>query len=224
MKLNLIFFACLVFCSVTTFLAVRKYEAAVVVIAANLGGSRKMAITHIAYSKDEPMPAESMKHINVMNAVAVAKSGSEWHNGAASSTSSSTTSSSNATSVSTMSEAMGCLRQTKPDLANISYPDDALEHFYEIQKTLHKWTRYKPHKASGYRGPWIGEFVRSCVKIEYCTHQSMIETSWIFETSCPRCSFALSSTQKTGGFLISKKDSNQTIILSRTYSARMSRC
>ena len=159
MKLNLIFFVCLLFCSLTTFLALRKYNdaAAVVIIAANPGGARKMSITHIEYSQDQPMVENiaqgtkiSMENIDSINIVV--KSENDRHNRTAA-----TSSSNNKTSVPpTMTEAMDCLRQSKPDLHNVTYPDDALEHFLEIHKKLDKWIRTRTHKSSGYRGPWIG--------------------------------------------------------------------
>ena len=58
----------------------------------------------------------------------------------------------------TMPEALDCLRQTKPNLPNLTYPDDAYEHFLHIHEGLKQWTQgpsHKPHEAANYEGPWI---------------------------------------------------------------------
>lgn len=44
-------------------------------------------------------------------------------------------------------------------LENITYPDDAYEHYQEIHRLLHEHTNHtKPHRAAGYRGPWIENY------------------------------------------------------------------
>jgi hypothetical protein len=57
-----------------------------------------------------------------------------------------------------MKRALECLRQTKPDLPDLSYPQDAFQHFQEIHQRLDNWAQHadhKPHRAAGYQGPWI---------------------------------------------------------------------
>ncbi len=57
-----------------------------------------------------------------------------------------------------MEKALECLRQSKPDLPDLSYPPDALEHFNHIHDRLRKWVqkpKHRPHRAVKYRGPWI---------------------------------------------------------------------
>ena len=49
-----------------------------------------------------------------------------------------------------MAQALECLRQTKPDLPDLIYPDDAYEHYQEIHTKLDSWTQksnHKPHKG-----------------------------------------------------------------------------
>ena len=55
-------------------------------------------------------------------------------------------------------KALECLRHTKPELPDISYPQDAFQHFLSIHYRLSRWAQHvdhKPHHASGYSGPWI---------------------------------------------------------------------
>ena len=57
-----------------------------------------------------------------------------------------------------MPEALDCLRQTKPNLPNLTYPDDAYEHFLQIHEGLKEWMQgpsHQPHDAANYSGPWI---------------------------------------------------------------------
>ena len=57
-----------------------------------------------------------------------------------------------------MKRALECLRQTKPELPDLSYPKDAFQHFQEIHQRLDKWAQHadhKPHHAADYEGPWI---------------------------------------------------------------------
>jgi hypothetical protein len=57
-----------------------------------------------------------------------------------------------------MKRALECLRQTKPELPDLSYPKDAFQHFQEIHQRLDKWAQHadhKPHRAAAYKGPWI---------------------------------------------------------------------
>ena len=57
-----------------------------------------------------------------------------------------------------MTEALACLRQTRADIPDLTYPEDALQHFNDIHDRLGRWVQqpnHKPHRAVGYRGPWI---------------------------------------------------------------------
>ena len=57
-----------------------------------------------------------------------------------------------------MRKALECLRKSKPDLPDLSYPEDALQHFHHIHDRLEKWVQksnHEPHSAAKYRGPWI---------------------------------------------------------------------
>ena len=63
-----------------------------------------------------------------------------------------------AASVPSMHHAHACLRLTTPSL-NLSYPEDAWDHYDEIQRVMQRWLQSAPgferHGAAGYRGPWI---------------------------------------------------------------------
>jgi hypothetical protein len=55
-----------------------------------------------------------------------------------------------------MDAAMHCLRQSTPDMANLTYPPNPLEHVARIHHLLQKWTNHsRPHCAAGYCGPWL---------------------------------------------------------------------
>mmetsp|Transcript_26953 Transcript_26953/g.59228 ORF Transcript_26953/g.59228 Transcript_26953/m.59228 type:complete len:410 (+) Transcript_26953:149-1378(+) len=57
-----------------------------------------------------------------------------------------------------MGRALECLRRTKSELPDLSYPRDSFEHFHHIHHRLSRWIQHsdhKPHKAAGYSGPWI---------------------------------------------------------------------
>jgi len=60
-----------------------------------------------------------------------------------------------------MGDALECLRYTKPELPDLSYPDDAFEHFHHVHHHLARWVQHsnhKPHRAAGYTGPWIENY------------------------------------------------------------------
>eukprot|EP00536_Pseudo-nitzschia_multiseries_P018149 jgi/Psemu1/227951/e_gw1.2200.1.1 len=60
-----------------------------------------------------------------------------------------------------MVDALDCLRHTKPEVPDLSYPDDAFEHFHHIHHHLARWVQHSdhtPHKAAGYAGPWIENY------------------------------------------------------------------
>ena len=56
-------------------------------------------------------------------------------------------------------KAMECLRQTTPELERLEYPDDAEEHFEELNRTMSKFTKgVKPlcgKISAGFCGPWL---------------------------------------------------------------------
>ena len=58
-----------------------------------------------------------------------------------------------------MRSALSCLRRTTPSLHNLSYPDDAWQHFDALHAALAPWLQSAPsfqrHGAAGYSGPWI---------------------------------------------------------------------
>ena len=57
-----------------------------------------------------------------------------------------------------MRKALECLRYTDPEISDFSYPRDASQHFQDIHNRLNEWIQkpgHKPHRAKGYRGPWI---------------------------------------------------------------------
>ena len=166
MKVHLLFHACLLFCCVVTFVAFRKYDALLVISTAN--SSRNMAITHIAYVTDETKKRQQLTLSTLSDVPAIEKlierttlpRETEQRSDAIGSFVKSEKDRFNKTysDFPEMEKALECLRQSKPDLPNISYPPDALEHFNHIHDRLRKWVqkpKHRPHRAVKYRGPWI---------------------------------------------------------------------
>jgi len=57
-----------------------------------------------------------------------------------------------------MRKALECLRHTKPELPDLSYPHDAFQHFHHIHHRLGRWVQeadHESHRKYGYEGPWI---------------------------------------------------------------------
>ncbi|EJK64143.1 hypothetical protein THAOC_15147, partial [Thalassiosira oceanica] len=57
-----------------------------------------------------------------------------------------------------LTQALECLRKTKPNLVLSEYPSDSFEHYTFIHQRLSTWTQqpnHVPHSAAGYVGPWM---------------------------------------------------------------------
>ena len=60
-----------------------------------------------------------------------------------------------------LTQALECLRKTKPNLVLSEYPSDSFEHYSLIHQRLSTWTQlsnHAPHRAAGYFGPWIENY------------------------------------------------------------------
>jgi len=57
-----------------------------------------------------------------------------------------------------LTQALECLRKTKPNLVLSEYPSDSFEHYTFIHQRLSTWTQqpnHVPHRAAHYAGPWM---------------------------------------------------------------------
>jgi hypothetical protein len=165
------------FCFALTFVAVQKYDE----LLTTLGNSRNLAISPTPYLRDgiqkqhtivppvtvisqkgeEPSPKINPENVNLASGIL----GDLFYS---QSTQSNTTASGVTVNKESenfsqeggpsMRKALECLRHTKPELPDISYPEDAFQHFHHIHHRLGRWVQqvdHKPHRASGYDGPWI---------------------------------------------------------------------
>lgn len=56
-----------------------------------------------------------------------------------------------------MDAALSCLRKSTPDMGNLSYPPNPLEHVARIHHVMQQWVNHTRgyHCAAGYCGPWL---------------------------------------------------------------------
>ena len=57
-----------------------------------------------------------------------------------------------------LTQALECLRKTKPNVVLSQYPADSFEQYSRIHKGLSTWAQHPnhvPHRAAGFAGPWI---------------------------------------------------------------------